>query len=39
MFSSGDRNHRSQKGFVFGGHGKNGTLYQFYNDFVKELAT
>jgi hypothetical protein len=39
VFISGNRDHRSQKGFVFGGHGMNGTLYQFYNAFVKELAT
>ncbi len=39
VFISGDRDHRSQKGFVFGGHGMNGTLFQFYNAFVKELST
>jgi hypothetical protein len=39
VMSSGNRDHRSQSGFVFGGHGKRGTLYKFYKDFVDELGT
>jgi hypothetical protein len=39
VYISGDRNYKSQSGFVFGGHGKNGTLYQFYDAFVSELKT
>jgi hypothetical protein len=39
VYISGDRNYKSQDGFVFGGHGKNGTLYQFYDAFLTELKS
>jgi len=34
-----NRNYRSSSGFMFGGHGKEGTLYQFYSAFMQELKT
>jgi hypothetical protein len=39
VYISGDRNHKSRKGYVFGGHGKTGTLYQFYDAFLTELIS
>jgi hypothetical protein len=39
VYISGDRNHRSREGFVFGGHGKEGTLFQFYDAFLSELKS
>jgi hypothetical protein len=39
VYSCGNRGYRSAKGFTFGGHGKEGTLYQFYYDFVTELTS
>jgi hypothetical protein len=39
VYACGNRDYRSAKGFVFGGHGKEGTLYQFYYDFVTELTS
>jgi hypothetical protein len=37
VYTSGNRNYRSKFGFVFGGHGMNGTLYQFYDKFLNDL--
>jgi hypothetical protein len=39
VYNLGNRNYRSQSGFKFGGHGKEGTLYQFYSAFMQELKT
>jgi len=39
VYSSGNRDYKSKDGFVFGGHGKEGTLYQFYDAFLSELKT
>jgi hypothetical protein len=39
VYSVGDRNYRSKDGFVFGGHGKDGTLFQFYDAFLSELKS
>lgn len=39
VYATGDRNYRSERGFVFGGHGKEGTLYQFYDAFISELQS
>ncbi len=39
VYSVGDRNYRSKDGFLFGGHGKDGTLFQFYNAFLSELKS
>jgi hypothetical protein len=39
VYDSGDRDYKSKKGFIFGGHGKEGTLYQFYTAFLQELKT
>ena len=33
------RNYRSKDGFLFGGHGKDGTLFKFYNAFLSELKS
>jgi hypothetical protein len=37
VYALGNRNYRSKSGFTFGGHGKEGTLYKFYDDFLAEL--
>lgn len=34
-----NRDFKSKKGFLFGGHGKEGTLYAFYSAFLQELKT
>jgi len=39
VFNAGDRNYRSKNGFHFGGHGKEGTVFAFYDDFLAELQT
>jgi hypothetical protein len=39
VYDLNDRNYRSRNGFLFGGHGKEGTLYQFYSAFMQELKT
>jgi hypothetical protein len=39
VYSCGDRGIRSRKGIFFGGHGKEGTVYDFYDDFLAELQT
>ena len=39
VYISGNRDYKSKDGFVFGGHGKNGTLYQFYDAFLSELKS
>lgn len=39
VYDVGDRNYRSRNGFMFGGHGKEGTLYGFYSAFMQELKT
>ncbi|MBW2490565.1 MAG: hypothetical protein JRE65_05400, partial [Deltaproteobacteria bacterium] len=39
VFNLGNRNIKSPKGYRFGGHGMEGTLYQFYNAFLKNLKT
>ncbi|WP_416956480.1 hypothetical protein [Streptomyces sp. Agncl-13] len=39
VYGCGDRGVRSRKGIFFGGHGKEGTVYDFYDDFLAELQT
>lgn len=39
VYHFGNRDFTSRRGFTFGGHGKEGTVYQFYNDFLLELKT
>ncbi|MEU1268503.1 hypothetical protein [Streptomyces sp. NPDC005799] len=39
VYGCGDRGVRSRKGIYFGGHGKEGTVYDFYDDFLAELQT
>ncbi len=39
VYDINNRNYRSRNGFLFGGHGKEGTLYQFYSAFMQELKT
>jgi len=39
VYRLGNRNIRSQKGYRFGGHGKEGTLFQLYNAFMQNLKT
>ncbi len=39
VYAAGDRNYKSEKGFVFGGHGMEGTLFKFYKNFVNELGS
>jgi hypothetical protein len=39
VLAAGNRNFRSEEGFLFGGHGKEGTLYKFYDDFLSELKS
>jgi hypothetical protein len=39
VYNLGNRNLNSRNGYRFGGHGKEGTLYQFYNAFLKDLRT
>jgi hypothetical protein len=38
VFNAGDRSIK-QKGILFGGHGKIGTVYDFYDAFLRELQT
>jgi hypothetical protein len=39
VYTAGDRNHKSRKGYVFGGHGKDGTLFEFYDEFLSKLKS
>jgi hypothetical protein len=39
VYDCGNREVRSRKGYTFGGHGKEGTVYAFYDDFLAELQT
>lgn len=39
VYNAGDRQARSRKGIFFGGHGKEGTVYKFYDDFLTEVQT
>jgi hypothetical protein len=39
VYDMGDRNYTTSSGFFFGGHGKEGTLYQFYSAFLQKLKT
>ena len=39
VFNGGDRTIKSKHGILFGGHGKIGTVYDFYDDFLIELQT
>jgi len=39
VYLFGNKNYKSSSGYLFGGHGKEGTLYKFYTDFLKELKT
>ncbi len=39
VYGCGDRGIRSRKGIYFGGHGKEGTVYDFYDAFLAELQT
>jgi hypothetical protein len=39
VYVTGNRDYRSKKGFTFGGHGKEGTLYKFYDDFLTTLQS
>jgi len=39
VYSLGNRDYKSKGGYLFGGHGKEGTLFEFYSAFMKELQT
>jgi hypothetical protein len=39
VYDMGNRGYTTTAGFVFGGHGKEGTLYQFYSAFMQKLKT
>ena len=39
IYNGGDRDPKSKAGYRLGGHGKEGTVYSFYADFLKELQT
>jgi hypothetical protein len=39
VYNCGDRGVRSKSGYYFGGHGKEGTVYAFYDAFLTELQT
>jgi hypothetical protein len=39
VYDMGNRDYKTASGFLFGGHGKEGTLYQFYSAFLQKLKT
>ena len=39
VYNTGNRNYKSKRGYFFGGHGKEGTIYKLYKSFLKELKT
>ena len=39
VYNCGDRSIKSRKGILFGGHGKEGTVFDFYDAFLAELQT
>jgi len=39
VFNGGDRTIKSKNGILFGGHGKIGTVFDFYDAFLRELQT
>jgi hypothetical protein len=39
VYNCGDRGVKSRSGYSFGGHGKEGTVYAFYDDFLVDLLT
>jgi hypothetical protein len=39
VYNCGDRGVKSRTGYSFGGHGKEGTVYAFYDDFLVDLLT